>query len=135
MNTTLKKSSVAGYFLIAVILVFGTQNLQAQQLNAGHHSTDVLSNAALDDELVDPVIEVITPVASRTVSAVVRNIRTDIYTVGILTADGTPVGQTSRLLQDGMTMVIDIEKVETGIYILYAVIDGRTISASFLVIE
>ena len=135
MNTTLKKLSLAGYLLIALVLVFGTQNLQAQQVNAGHHSTDMLSSAALDDEVVDPVIEIFTPVASRTVSAVVRNIRTDLYTVGIMRADGTPVGQTSRLLQDGVPMVIDIEKVETGIYILYAIIDGRTISASFLVID
>ena len=135
MNTTLKKLSLAGYLLIALVLVFGTQNLQAQQVNAGHQSTDVLSSAALDDEVVEPVIEVLTPVASRTVSAVVRNIRTDVYTVGIMRADGTPIGQTTRLLQDGVPMVIDIEKVETGIYILYAVIDGRTISASFLVID
>jgi hypothetical protein len=105
------------------LLIDQAQNAQGEQANPGTSS----SNASSADA---PALSINPLLVRRVLNVYVTGLPAGNYTMGIRRADGTLITQWTGVLT-GTNLVIDIEKVETGILTFFLQWSGGELSGTF----
>jgi hypothetical protein len=137
-NPWMSLKSTLRLLSVLVTLVLAQVDIQAQvsnNTNPGTLHSGINDNAsdlssASDESSASAYLEVNTPVVNRILVATAYGISPGSYEASIIASDGTVVRNWTQVLQPGVSFAIDIEKVETGVYVL-AIKDARTLTDSF----
>jgi hypothetical protein len=104
---------------------------QAVRPGGGDAQATTIVSGTID--LVDePALDAFPKVAKTVLNVRLSGAPSGLYPMALRAEDGSvhPIGMV--FLESGCPSVIDIEKVETGIWTLFTVVDGREVSDGFL---
>lgn len=118
--------------LLSGLMLIGSE---AQAQRAGNDRSQHDGNTTLSSSVAAPTLVAFPKMATTTINIRVSGIPSGTYWMGVKNEYGDVLLQGNVYVEDGVPLVIDIEKVETGVYTVFAVIDGVEHSSSFCKVD
>jgi hypothetical protein len=119
--------------LFTVLMCSGAA-LQAQQ-RVNDQLDQAIGSSSANSIAAEPLLTAFPKMATTTLSIRLSGISNGSYWLGIKDEYGNVLLQGFMALEDGVPLVIDIEKVETGIYTVFALVDGVELASTFCKVD